>query len=268
MAHRFNPLSNSGQALKNQLDALADRYNQPEFIPADPISIPHLFRNPEDISIAGLIAALFSWGQRKTILKKAGEFISLMGNEPHRFLLDHQETDLKPFQSFCHRTFNGTDAIYLIHFLSSRYRNGLRLENMFFPEPDPGPDAVETALIRFRKSFVEDPWYLKRSGKHVSSPLSNSACKRLNMFLRWMVRADNRGVDFGIWQQIGPHQLICPCDVHVERNARAFGLVQRPKPDWKMAIELTENLRKLDPNDPVRYDFALFGMGIDPIGPF
>jgi uncharacterized protein (TIGR02757 family) len=206
---------------------------------------------------------LFAWGQRTTILNKSAEMLERMDNDPHRFVLHHSAKDLKPMADFKHRTFNGTDALYLMHFLKDVYTNGNDLETAFFPQPDASIDAVEKALVRFRNRFTSDPFFQQRSGKHISSPQSGSACKRLNMFLRWMVRKDNKGVDFGIWNAVSPAQLICPCDLHVERNARQLGLVTRPSTDWKMAMELTENLRQFDPLDPVKYDFALFGLGVE-----
>jgi uncharacterized protein (TIGR02757 family) len=249
--------------LKEFLDFEADRFNEPGFIPSDPVSIPHRFSKKEDIEISGLIAALFAWGQRTTILKKSTEILERMSNDPHHFVLFHSDKDIKAISDFKHRTFNGTDALYLIYFLKRIYTQGNGMESAFFPNRDESLDAVLHGLVRFRKLFTEDSFYQKRSGKHISSPESGSACKRLNMFLRWMVRKDDKGVDFGIWNSISPAQLICPCDLHVERNARQLGLVTRPVTDWKMAIELTENLRLLDPLDPVKYDFALFGLGIE-----
>jgi len=249
--------------MKEFLDFQVNRFNEMGFIPADPVSIPHRFSKKEDIEISGLIASLFAWGQRTTILNKSAEMLERMDNDPHRFVLHHSAKDLKPMADFKHRTFNGTDALYLMHFLKDVYTNGNDLETAFFPQPDASIDAVEKALVRFRNRFTSDPFFQQRSGKHISSPQSGSACKRLNMFLRWMVRKDNKGVDFGIWNAVSPAQLICPCDLHVERNARQLGLVTRPSTDWKMAMELTENLRQFDPLDPVKYDFALFGLGVE-----
>jgi len=248
--------------LKEFLDRQVERFNHPDFIGPDPISIPHRFSSKEDIEIAGFIAAVFSWGQRKTILNKCLEFLALMDNQPHQFLLHHSDLDLKPFTEFRHRTFNGTDALFFIHFLQGLYKSGSSLEKAFFPKTDSSSSAVEKGLLNFRQIVSENEFFPKRTGKHISSPASGSACKRLCMYLRWMVRSDQKGVDFGIWNSVSPSQLICPCDVHVERNARLLGLVKRPKPDWTMALELTENLKELDPLDPVKYDFALFGMGI------
>lgn len=251
--------------IRQVLDPLVLHYNQPEFIENDPISIPHLFSKREDIEIAGFFAAVLAWGQRKTILSKCRELLQRMDNAPHDFVLHHQESDLRKMEGFVHRTFSDTDLLYFLHFLQNTYRHSGSLEAAFFPKPDSSEEAVKTGLIRFRTAFTSSPWFPARTGKHISSPASGSACKRLNMFLRWMVRKDQNGVDFGIWNHISPAQLICPCDVHVERNARRFGLVSGKATDWTMATELTQHLRQLDPDDPVKYDFALFGMGAEPL---
>lgn len=251
--------------IRKKLDPLVLHYNQASFIVNDPISIPHRFSKKEDIEIAGLFAAVLAWGQRKTILSKCMDLLDRMDHAPYSFLLHHSEKDLKKMEGFVHRTFSDTDLLYFLHFLKDTYQAKGSLEKAFFPKPDPTENAVETGLVRFRTDFVNSPWFPRRTGKHISSPASGSACKRLNMFLRWMVRKDQAGVDFGIWNHISPAQLICPCDVHVERNARQFGLVTGKNTNWTMALELTENLKQLDPDDPVKYDFALFGMGAEPI---
>jgi uncharacterized protein (TIGR02757 family) len=250
--------------LKAYLDQLAEKYNRPAFIDSDPISIPHLFSKKEDIEIAGFFAAILAWGQRKTILQKMRELLERMDRAPYDFVLNHREKDLIRMEGFVHRTFNDTDLLYFLHFFQNLYRQGGGLEKAFFPQPDNREDAVFHALIGFRQQFVSSEFFPSRTGKHISSPGQGSACKRLNMFFRWMVRKDAAGVDFGIWNSISPSRLICPCDVHVERQARMLGLVSRPKPDWGMAVELTENLKLFDAEDPVRYDFALFGSGINP----
>lgn len=251
--------------LKDYLDELVERFNRPEFIPHDPVSIPHRFSRQEDVEISALFAAILAWGQRKTILSKMDELLRRMDTAPFAFITQHNDKDLQRLEGFVHRTFNDTDVLYFIHFLRSLYREGENLETAFFPETDPKPDAVYHGLRRFRERFVSSEHFPIRSGKHLSSPLKGSACKRLNMFLRWMVRKDDAGVDFGLWNSIRPSQLICPCDVHVERQARKLGLISRPKPDWTMAEELTANLRLLDPVDPVKYDFALFGLGVEKV---
>jgi uncharacterized protein (TIGR02757 family) len=249
--------------LKAFLDEQAGKYNTLDFIESDPISIPHMFSRREDIEIAGLFSAVLAWGQRKTILSKMNELLLRMDKAPFDFVGQHSSQDLKNLEGFVHRTFNDTDLLYFIVFLKELYSKEGGLEAAFFPQKDNREDAVFHALTGFRDLFVSSEYFPKRTGKHISRPQSGSACKRLNMFLRWMVRKDNAGVDFGIWNSIKPAQLICPCDVHVERQARILGLVSRPKPDWTMAIELTERLKQFDPEDPVRYDFALFGMGVN-----
>ena len=251
------------ESLKEYLDRLVKRFNQRSFIAADPISVPHRYSKKDDIEVAGFFAAVLAWGQRKTILNKMQELLERMDAAPGDFVRNHGETDLRRLEGFVHRTFNDTDLLFFISFLKDVYAGGGTLEKAFFPVPDKRPDAVFHAFVSFRKRFAESPFYPPRTGKHISTPQNGSACKRLNMFLRWMVRKDDAGVDFGIWDSIQPAQLICPCDVHVERQARMLGLVSRPKADWAMASELTENLRQLNPEDPVRYDFALFGLGVN-----
>jgi len=244
--------------LKEYLDVKVDQYNQPFFIDNDPISIPHRFSKKQDIEIAGFFAAIFSWGNRTTIINKSKELMSLMDNDPHQFVLNHSSTDLKKLKAFKHRTFNAEDLYYFIEFFHQHYSKYDSLEKAFFPSAE---HDVEKGLNYFKKSFFLYE-HLKRTEKHVSSPLQKSTCKRLNMFLRWMVRNDKRGVDFGIWKNIKPSQLICPIDVHVSRVARNVGLLQRKQNDWLAAVELTDALRKLDQKDPVKYDFALFGVGV------
>jgi uncharacterized protein (TIGR02757 family) len=249
------------------IDLLNEKYelfNQPNFIPHDPISIPHQFRLKQDIEITGFIAATFAWGQRKTIINKSNELINLMDNAPFDFIKNHQDTDLKRFLSFKHRTFNAIDTLYFIEFFKDFYAKNESLENAFLVGLTPTKEQnMKIGIEHFQKIFFSLDDYPMRTRKHVATPARNSSCKRINMFLRWMVRKDNKGVDFGIWDNIKPSALVCPCDVHVERVARKLGLITRPKTDWKMAIELTQNIKKLDPNDPVKYDFALFGLGVE-----
>lgn len=245
---------------KPLLDEIADRFNQPDFIPNDPISIPHRFNDAVDIEIAGFFAAILAWGQRVTIIRSCDRLMQLMGSSPHDFIVNHKPRDLKKLESFVHRTFNGTDLLYFVAFLQAHYRKHRSLEHLFVVEPE--ERTVEHGLVRFHREFFSLPDYPARTRKHVATPERKSACKRLNMFLRWMVRSDDRGVDFGLWKRISPAQLVCPCDLHVERVARKLKLIQRKGMDWQTALELTENLRLLDPDDPVRYDFALFGIGI------
>lgn len=248
-------------------DLLAEKYlqyNQPNFIPNDPISIPHLFTKKEDIEIMGFWASILAWGQRKTIINKCKELITLMDGSPHDFILNHQDSDLKAFLSFKHRTFNATDTLYFIAWFREFYQKHESLEEAFLVGKQSTEESnIKNNLIGFHDFFFSLEDYPERTRKHIATPLRNSSCKRLNMFLRWMVRKDNHGVDFGIWNQIEMSKLICPCDVHVERVARKLGLIERPKPDWQMAVELTENLKLLDANDPVKYDFALFGLGVE-----
>ncbi|HZX73147.1 MAG TPA: TIGR02757 family protein [Cyclobacteriaceae bacterium] len=247
--------------LKEFLNEKVDRYNRPDFIAKDPISIPHRFSKKQDIEISGLFAAVLAWGQRVTIINKTNELLSWMGNSPHDFLLHHKLKDMKPFEKFKHRTFNGTDALYFIEFLSQYYKKHESLEEAFALKAT--DDNIEQGLISFNNLFFSLEDYPPRTRKHISTPERKSACKRLNMYLRWMVRKDNAGVDFGIWNTIRPAQLICPCDLHVDRVARKLKLIRRKQLDWQTAVELSQNLRLLDPLDPVKYDFALFGLGIE-----
>lgn len=248
--------------LKDFLDRKVEAYNKPDFIPDDPISIPHNFSKKQDIEIASLIAAVFAWGQRKTIINKSREFFNLMDNDPHRFVTQHEESDLKRFLAFKHRTFNPTDALYFIHFFKWFYSNHESLESAFCQNLEPGDRTIENGLIGFFELFFSLPDAPTRTRKHIPTPSRKSACKRINMFLRWMVREDDQGVDFGLWKNIKPNQLVCPCDVHVDRVARELGLITRKQTDWLTALELTNELKKLDPDDPVKYDFALFGLGV------
>ena len=247
--------------LKAFLDDLVVKYNQPDFIPNDPISIPRRYSKTQDIEITGFVAAMLAWGQRKTIINKCMEFFSYMDHAPYDFILNHSEDDLKPFLQFKHRTFNPTDALYFISFFQWHYQQFDSLEEAFLPL-EPNPD-METRLEHFFHHFFSLPDHPTRTYKHIPSPIRNSACKRMNMFLRWMVRKDHAGVDFGLWSRIAPSELICPCDLHVDRVARRLGLITRKQTDWKTALELTENLKLMDPTDPVKYDFALFGLGIE-----
>jgi len=246
-------------SLKDFLDEKVDLYNQANFISDDPIVIPHRFQKKQDIEIAGLFAATLAWGLRKTIINKCSELLGMMDNAPHDFILNHTDDDLKPFLDFKHRTFNATDTLYFISFLQRHYQQHDSLEDAFVTGNHTGG---ELGLSNFHQVFFDHEDAPHRTKKHVSTPVRKSACKRLNMYLRWMVRTDNQGVDFGIWNKINPSDLICPLDVHVERTARKLGLLNRKQSDWKAAIELTDELKKLDPLDPVKYDFALFGLGV------
>ncbi len=250
------------EELKAMLDAYVDKYDRPEFIATDPISVPHHFSKKQDIEIAGFLAATLAWGQRSVIISKSFELMTLMDFSPHEFVLYHKEQDLKSFLKFRHRTFNATDALYFIHFLKKIYQRKDSMEGLFLEGLDEKATHIGPGIDHFRSVFTGDPHFPARTGKHVCSPARHSACKRINMFLRWMVRRDQRGVDFGIWKNMAPGRLICPLDVHVERVAGKLGLLERKQRDWEAALELTENLRQLDPDDPVKYDFALFGMGV------
>lgn len=249
-----------GRYLKEFLDEKAELFNQPAFIANDPICIPHMYSRKQDVEIAGLFAAVLAWGQRGTIIRKCRELMAWMDNDPYRFILNHGEKDLKPFSDFRHRTFNGTDALYFISALKFIYRKYASLEDSFIVPPS--DRTIERGLVRFHSLFFSQD-HPHRSRKHLPSPERKSTCKRINMYLRWMVRRDNGGVDFGLWQRISPAQLVCPCDLHVDRVARKLKLIKRKQTDWRTALELTENLRKFDAADPVRYDFALFGLGIE-----
>ena len=249
--------------LKAFLDEKVEVYNQPGFIADDPVSIPHLFSKKQDIEISGFWAAVLAWGQRKTIIRKCRELFELMDNAPHDFLLNHQEEDLKPFLSFRHRTFNATDTLYFIEFLSWYYRQHSSLETAFSRFLKANDEHVGPGLIGFHELFFSLPDAPARTRKHIATPARKAACKRLVMFLRWMVRKDQKGVDFGLWEEIKPSQLVCPCDVHVDRVARRLGLISRKQTDWQTALELTDRLKEFDPEDPVKYDFALFGLGVE-----
>ena len=237
-------------------------YNSASFIQSDPISIPHLFSKKQDIEIAGFFSAIFSWGNRTSIIQKARELMERMDMSPHEFILNNNPDRIKKLIGFKHRTFNTTDLLYFVEFLRYHYSNHEYLEKAFTKWMEKDEQTVENALNGFYQYFFSLEDAPLRTRKHIASPQKNSTCKRLNMFLRWMVRRDTMGVDFGIWKNISPTQLICPIDVHVARVAKRFNLLQRKQVDWQSAIELTNCLRKLDPADPVKYDFALFGLGV------
>jgi len=288
--------------LKEFLDIKSGQYNRFDFIANDPICIPHEYTLKQDIEIAAFFAAILAWGQRKTIINKCRELFQRMDHAPYQFMLHHGDQDLKNLLGFKHRTFNDTDLLYFVSFFRQHYQQYESLEYAFLSPAEtyldgyvddrlvvglssstgskgtPGtvssspcildamairPPKIELALNYFRSYFFSLPDYPRRTIKHVSSPLQKSTCKRLNMFLRWMVRKDDMGVDFGLWNVIKPSDLICPCDVHVDRVARKLGLIERKQTDWRTAIELTQELLKFDPLDPVKYDFALFGLGIE-----
>ncbi|NLR89615.1 TIGR02757 family protein [Flammeovirga agarivorans] len=249
--------------MKELLDQSFKKYNQPNFIQDDPICIPHSFSKKQDIEIMGFWAAVLAWGQRKTIINKCRELVELMDHAPYDFIMNHEESDLEKFLSFKHRTFNDIDTLYFLSFFKRHYSNYESLEDAFLLGYTPSDENVENALIQFHNYFFDDEDAPQRTRKHIATPQRNSACKRINMFLRWMVRKDDKGVDFGIWDTIQPSQLICPLDVHVERVSRKLKLLERKQSDWKSAVELTKHLKQFDAQDPVKYDFALFGLGLE-----
>ncbi len=243
--------------IKDLLELKFNQFNNPDFIETDPISIPHLFSKKEDIEIAGFLAATIAWGQRITILKNARLLMQWMEDEPHHFILNATTHDLIPFKKFVHRTFNGEDAVYFIKALQKIYKEHGGLEAAFSHYPN---DLAQT-ISHFRQIFLSSG-KTNRTHKHVSEPLKNSSAKRICMYLRWMVRNDKAGVDFGIWKKIKPSQLYTPLDLHSGATARKLGLLIRTQDDWKAVAELTENLRSFDSKDPVKYDFALYGLGV------
>jgi uncharacterized protein (TIGR02757 family) len=248
--------------IKEFLDKKVKEYNQPSFIKDDPICIPHLFTRKQDIEIAGLFAALFAWGNRTIIIKKSKELLSRFDNAPYDFILNHTDADLKYLLGFKHRTFNDTDLLYFVSFLQFHYSNRPSLETAFSSIINKADTSIEKGLNDFYRYFFSLENVPARTRKHVASPAKNSTCKRLNMYLRWMVRRDKKGVDFGIWRNISPSQLVCPVDVHVARVAARFNLLTRKQIDWLAAVELTSYLKQLDKDDPTKYDFALFGLGV------
>ncbi len=248
------------EGIKDYLDEKVELYNRPEFIESDPIQIPHLFINPEDIEISGFLAATLAWGQRKTIINKSKELMNLMDNSPFEFITHARSKEFSRFENFCHRTFNATDTIYFLHSLRNIYQNKGGLKTVFMAGFKTGENAG-TAIASFRSVFFEKE-YPSRTLKHVPNVQKGSSAKRLNMFLRWMVRDDSKGVDFGLWKEISPSWLSIPLDLHTGRTARRLGLLNRKNDDWQAVNELTSRLKEFDPNDPVKYDFALFGISI------
>ena len=248
------------QDLKIFLDKKVDEYDQPFFITADPICIPHSFSKKQDIEISGFFAAIFAWGNRTTIINKSRLLMQLMDNAPHDFCLNHTDEDLKKLLTFKHRTFNPTDLLYFIEFFKQHYKKYDSLEIAFSKWMKKNDSTIENALNGFYDYFFSLPDVPKRTMKHIASPNKKASCKRLCMYLRWMVR--NGSVDFGIWKNIKPSQLIIPLDLHVSRVAKRFHLLQRNQSDWLAALELTESMRQFDDNDPAKYDFALFALGV------
>jgi len=250
------------EGIKELLEEKYLQYNAADFIENDPIGIPHLFSKKEDIEIAGFLAATIAWGNRKSIIKNASNLMNLMDDAPHDFILNYSPKELLRFKTFVHRTFNGTDVIFFISSLRNIYKDHYGLENAFAKGMKSKDVDVKNAIIHFRNLFLETK-HQKRSEKHVSDPEKNSSSKRLCMYLRWMVRDDKKGVDFGIWKKIKPSQLCLPLDVHTGNVSRKLGLLARTQNDWKAVEEITHVLRQLDPKDPVKYDFALFGLGVN-----
>lgn len=245
--------------LKEFLDEKTETYNNPKFIESDPIQIPHQFSLKEDIEIAGFLSSVIAWGNRKMIINNAQKMMNLMGNTPYDFVMSHHETDLEKLEGFVHRTFNGTDFVSFIKGLQHIYKQHGGLEAVFSKNTE--LNSTQKSISEFKKLFFEIP-HQQRTQKHLSDPMINSAAKRINMYLRWMCRQDNKGVDFGIWKSIPTSSLSCPLDVHSGNVARKLGLLTRKQNDAKALAELDTNLRLLDPTDPVKYDFALFGLGV------
>ena len=244
--------------LKTFLDLKVEQYNNPKFIESDPIQVPHRFSLKEDIEISGFLTATIAWGNRKSIINNANRLMTLLDDSPYDFIVNHTESDLEKLRSFVHRTFNSDDCIQFIKSLNHIYKNHQGLESVFSAHAE--KERLQTSISKFKQVFFEIE-HKVRTQKHLSDPLRKSAAKRINMFLRWMVRRDNAGVDFGIWHELSPSQLSCPLDVHSGNVARKLGLLRRKQNDAKALLELDTSLRKLDPIDPVKYDFALFGLG-------
>ena len=245
--------------LKSFLDEKVLQYNTLEFIETDPVQIPHLFSLKEDIEIAGFLSATIAWGNRKMIIKNSHKMMDLMGNSPYDFIMSHNDEGLERLKSFVHRTFNGQDFASFIKGLQHIYKNYGGLEVVFAKHQE--TNSMQKSISEFKKIFFEIE-HQNRTQKHISDPMNGSAAKRINMYLRWMCRQDNKGVDLGIWKSISPSLLSCPLDVHSGNVARKLGLLTRKQNDAKALAELDSKLRELDPNDPVKYDFALFGLGV------
>jgi uncharacterized protein (TIGR02757 family) len=250
--------------LKELLDEKVAKYNHPSFLQNDPLGIPHRFSLKQDIEISGFFAAILAWGNRKSIINNCNRLMHLMDEKPYDFITNHSPIELKKFEAFVHRTFNSTDLLFIIEAFKGFYKEHNSLESLFVPKV--GDKTVKSGLENFHTSCFNLSYAPFRSKKHIATPIKKSACKRLNMYLRWMVRDDDKGVDFGIWKSIKPSQLICPLDVHVLRVANALGLLNTEKSNWETAEQLTSELRKFDKSDPVKYDFALFGMGLEGFG--
>ncbi|MEP7195080.1 MAG: TIGR02757 family protein [Saprospiraceae bacterium] len=249
--------------LRDHLEYYAEKYNRKEFIEDDPISIPHRFSKIQDIEISAFWTAILAWGNRKAIIKSAGKLMELMDDSPYDFVMHHSESERSRFEHFVHRTFSYEDAIYFLSFLQHFYSQNRSLESAFSNFNVGSETVVEESLNNFYNKFFSLNYISERTRKHISRPSSKSRCKRLVMFLRWMVRSDSNGVDFGIWKNYSPSQLMIPLDVHVERSARKLNLLQRKQLDWKAVEELTMACRLLRPKDPAYYDYALFGLSLE-----
>lgn len=248
--------------VKNLLEQYYNLCHTASFVNDDPISIPHAFPALQDKEIMGLLAAILSWGQRVTVINNCKRLSEAMEGEPFRFITQSSEREWMRLDGFVHRTFNSTDLLGLMAFFRMFYKEHTSLEEAFLSGIKDADSHIGEGIQSFHNLVMSQDTTANRTKKHLPAPSGKSTCKRINMFLRWMVRKDDAGIDFGVWTRIRPAQLICPLDVHVERHARRLGLITRKQTDWQTALELTENLKKFDPADPVRYDFALFGMGI------
>ena len=256
----YSPLKDNNFLL-DFLETKVEQYNNPKFIESDPILIPHLFQRKEDIEIAAFFAATIAWGQLTTIIRNALQIMHLMDDSPFDFIAGATPSDLTRFSCFVHRTFKGEDVMFFVHSLQNIYRNHGGLETVFSHAlNEPGTNA-KNGLQYFRNVFFSIP-FPQHSSRHVADVNAGSAAKRMNMFLRWMVRRDNKGVDFGLWSGFEMKILFCPLDVHSGQVARKLGLLSRKQNDWKAVEELTAALRTFDPADPIKYDFALFGLGV------
>ncbi|MCB0838267.1 MAG: TIGR02757 family protein [Bacteroidetes bacterium] len=253
---------NPAPDLKDFLDQKYHQFNTVAFIEEDPIRIPHQFDRKEDIEISGFLASLIAWGKRSIIIRNAQRLVEMMDMVPFDFVMNASEDELISLEEFIHRTFNGIDCIALIQSLRNVYQHHGGLEEIFSAGIDPNDEDVFGGIIHARNILLSAPDFPDRTQKHIANPAKGSSAKRINMFLRWMVRPATAGVDFGIWKKIKPSQLICPLDVHTGNVARKLELLSRKQNDWKAAVELTQNLRVFDPEDPVKYDFSLFGLGV------
>lgn len=245
--------------LKIFLDEKAEKYNTVSFIESDPIQTPHLFSKKEDCEIAGFLSATIAWGNRTMIINNSKRMMELMDHAPYDFVMNHTESDLESLEGFVHRTFKSIDFQYFTRSLKNIYEHHQGLESVLLPKDD--EVDYQFAIANFKEVFFELP-HQRRTQKHISNPLKNSAAKRISMFLRWMVRQDKTGVDLGIWHTHSTSKLSCPLDVHTGNIARKLKIIKRKQNDWKTVKELDKTLRKFDPEDPVKYDFALFGLGV------